>query len=220
MRLEEIGKKEFLGKGGVAKCYTLEDGNVLKLFNYPRRVCDIEKFKYLMKFGNDSFLFPFEFIYDEEKFYGYITHKAPGITLEKSFPTSDLLDLSKHSYKLERDIDFVSEGGILLYDMHEENVLYDGKKFSVIDPDENGRSKDIESVFDTNHFIHRALISNLFIMNLSKTKKTKVIRDKITKYKYMPVRPSELIVQVKDDMERYYKEKIDTLDDINKIVRR
>lgn len=220
MRLEEIGKKEFLGKGGIAKCYTLEDGNVLKLFNHPRRVCEIERFKYFLEYANDSFLFPFEFIYDSEKIYGYITEKAPGVTLKQAFPTSNLLEMSKHSYKLEKDINFVSRGGILLYDMHDENVLYDGNKYSVIDPDENGRSSDLGSVFDSNHFIHRILISNLFLENLSKIKRTKVIKDKVTKYKYMSMKPSEMIVQVKDDMEKYYKENVDTIEDVINIVKR
>jgi len=220
MNLSEIDKKQFLGKGNMSKCYILEDGNVLKLFNCPRDVSEIERFKYFLKYSNNSFLFPFEFIYDSRKFYGYITKKAMGKTLSETFFKSNLLKLSKDSYKLERDMDFVSSGGIVLYDLHDDNVLYDGEKYSVIDFDESGISSDIQYASNANRRYHNILIGNLFLENLYKIKSSQIIIDKINKYKFMSIRPSEMIVQVKNDIEKYYNEDIDVLDDINNIIRR
>lgn len=220
MKLEEIGKKQFLGEGFMAKCYTLENGNVLKLFNNPMNVSEIDRFKYFLKYSNDTILFPFEFIYDENTFYGYITKRALGQTLGQTFSNSNLLNLSTNSYKFERDIDFVSNGGIILYDLHEDNVLYDGNKYTVIDPDEYEKNDGFLYTKESNQAIHRFLINDLFYINLVKFKTSKMLLEKITKYKYLSIKPSQMIVQIKEDIEKYYKEDITTLDDIKNITRR
>ena len=146
--------------------------------------------------------------------------KMPGKKLSEVFSSSFLNDLSRHSHKLERDIDFVSSGGIVLYDFHEDNLLYNGNKYSVIDPDENGIVNSSLRAKEFNHRFHRVLIGNLFLGNLENIKHTKVIRDNITKYKYMDLKPSQMIFQVKDDMEKYTKEQIETVDDFNRIIRK
>lgn len=220
MLLKEIGNRKFLGKGTMSRCYLLEDGKVLKLFKRTRNLYEMDNFKYFLEYSNDSFVFPFEFIYDSRKFYGYIMKKAPGKALKQIFSKSTLTNLSNHSYKLERDIDFVSSGGIFLYDLHDENVLYDGNKYSVIDPDENAISDNPLRAKEFNNKAHRMLIGNLFLDNIESIKHTRLIRKNIYEYKNIGIRPSEMIAQVKSDMENYYKEKIETLEDINNIIRR
>ena len=131
-----------------------------------------------------------------------------------------MLNLSNNSIKLEKDIDFVSEGGIVLYDLHDENILYDGENYSVIDFDESGISGNIQYASYTNRHYHNILIGNLFLENLYKIKSPQLIIDKVNKYKLMSMRPSEIIGQVKEDIEKYYKEDIDVLDDINNFIRR
>ena len=150
MLLKEIGNKKILGEGRMSRCYLLEDGNVLKLFKHTRNLYEMDNFKYFLQYSNDSFVFPFDFIYDSRNFYGYIMKKAPGKTLKQIFSKSTLTNLSNHSYKLERDIDFISSGGIFIYDFHDENVLYDGNKYSVIDPDEYGVRSNIERAKEYN----------------------------------------------------------------------
>ena len=146
--------------------------------------------------------------------------KVSGKTLKQMFSKSTLTNLSNHSYKLERDIDFLSSGGIFLYDLHDENVLYDGNKYSVIDPDEYGIRSNTERAKEYNSSKNRILISNLFLDNIESTKHTILIRKNIYEYKNIGIRPSEMIAQVKSDIENYYKERIDTLEDINNIIRR
>ena len=194
MKLREIGNKQFFDKGRLSKCYLLDDGNILKLFNQPKKLYEMDMFKYFLQYKNDSFIFPFEFIYDSRKFYGYIMPKAPGKTLFQVFSKSNLLDLSKHSYKLEEDIDFISDGGIALYDLHDKNVLYDENKYSVIDHDENAVSNNLLRVKQFNHSTHRLLISDLFLDNIENEKHTKLIRENISKYKNIFIRPSEMIL--------------------------
>lgn len=220
MELKEINNKKYFNKGQTAKCYLLENGNILKLFNNKRDLSEIDRFKYMMEYANESFIFPFEFIYDSKKFHGYITKRAPGIIFESCFSKSNLVDLSKNSRVLERDIDYVSEGGITLYDFHDQNVLYDGKRYSVIDHDENGIYKSVDYAKNFNRESHRIMIGKLFEKNIEKGKDTEYILDKVCKYKYSDMRPSEMIGELKQDIDFYFKEDIKTVEELNSIIRK
>lgn len=220
MNLNEIGKKEEFIISKLSKLYILEDGNILKLFKNPRDVSEIDRYRYMLNYDNDNFVFPFEFIYDNRKFYGYITRRVNGKTLGSVFSKSILLDLSTNSHRLEKNIDYVSDGGITLYDLHSENILYDGKNYSVIDHDENGLYRKPQDAKSDNRFYYRTVIGNLFINNIENNKHTRLIKENINKYIYMKMFPSEMIVKVKEEMEKYYKEKIDTIDDLHTILRR
>ncbi|MBR6690808.1 MAG: hypothetical protein IKL65_05700 [Bacilli bacterium] len=222
MDLKEIGKKQFIDKGTTGRCYLLEDGNVVKIFNNPRGLYEIDRFEHFLYYENDSFMFPHDFIFDSKKFYGYITKYASGETLDRVFSKSNLLQLSTHSLKLEKNIDFVSSGGITLYDFHPRNLMYDGKKYSAIDHDEYGVGTDIEEIKRRNQSYHRILIGKLFLEKLDKFdyQHTKLITDKVREYMYSPIKPSEMIIKLKERIDREYKEDIKTLDDMDKIVRR
>lgn len=220
MELKEIKNKKYFNKGRTAKCYLLNNGNILKLFNSKRDLSEIDRFKYMLEYTNESFVFPFEFIYDSEKFYGYITKRAPGIILELAFSKSNLIDLSKHSQDLERDIDYISEGSIVLYDFHNQNVLYDGKKYSVIDHDENAIYRPIDYAKEFNQKAHRIMISKLFEKSIESNKHTKFILDKVNQYKYSDIRPSQMIGQIKQDIDFYFKEDIKTIQELNSIIRK
>ena len=218
MELKEIKNKKYFNKGRTAKCYLLDNGNILKLFNSKRDLSEIDRFKYMMEYANDSFIFPFEFIYDSKKFYGYITKRAPGIILESAFSKSNLINLSKHSQVLEHDIDYISEGGIALYDFHDQNVLYDGKRYSVIDHDENAIYRSVDYAKDFNQESHRIMVGKLFENNIRNGKHTKFILDKVNQYKYSDIRPSQMIGEIKQDIDFYFKEDIKTIEELNSII--
>lgn len=222
MKLEEIGKCEKFKVCKMSKLFILEDNKILKLFKNPRDLSELERYKYFLNYENDSFIFPVEFIYDYKKFYGYITKRVYADTLESVFSKSDLIKLSSNSFKLEKNIDFISSGGITLYDFHLENVLYDGKNYSVIDHDEDGILQNSENVKKRNQHVHRTLIGNLFIEKLEEIdwKHTKLIRENIYEYMYSKIRPSEMIIRVKEQIDKEYKEDIKELEDIKNIVRR
>ena len=222
MELKEIGNKKYLGKGACAKCYVLEDGTVFKKFNSPLRISDIDRFRYFLQYKNESFLFPFEFIYDNKKFYGYINKKADGIILKKSFSSSNLENLSKNSINLERDINYISEGKIVIHDLNSENIMYDEKKLEVIDPDEYGirYGATIDDIKNINLDKYRKRITNLFLVNLPSNKNTKYIIDLINKHKYSDAKVSDIILDIKHNMESYYKENVESIDDVREIIKR
>lgn len=222
MTLEEIGYKEKFKVCKMSKLFVLEDDKILKLFKNPRELYELERYKYFLDYENDSFIFPLEFIYDSKKFYGYITKRVYGDTLESIFSKSDLLKLSSSSLKLEKNIDFISSGGITLYDFHSENVLYDGKNYSVIDHDENGISNNLEYARNKNQYAHRILIGKLFFEKLEEIDRqhTKLIRKNILENMYSKIRPSEMIIKIKEQIDKEYKEDIKVLENIKNIVRR
>lgn len=222
MNIEDFMNKKLLQKGTTSKCFILKSGNVFKKFNNPLKICDLERFKYFLDFQNENILFPFDFIYDNEKFYGYVTKRAVGQTLRESFLSSNLEKLSTNSIKVEKNIDFVSQGKILMHDLHSENVIYDGNLVQIIDPDEYGirYSYSSDEIKDINFKYYRTLISNLFITNIGLNKHTQYIIDRINLHKYSGNRASEIIIQIKDDMEKYIKGQIETVEDFNNIIRK
>ena len=222
MNTEDFISKKLLKKGTTAKCFLLQNGNVFKQFNSPLNISDVERFKYFLNFENENILFPFDFVCDNKRFYGYVTKRAIGDTLTESFSSSNLEKLSTNSIKVEKNIDLVSQGKILMHDLHSDNVIYDGNLMQIIDPDEYG-IRDIytvEEIKDTNFKYYRTLISNLFINDLEINKNTQYVIDKINLYKYTGYRASEVIIKIKDDMEKYTKETINTVDDFNRIIKR
>lgn len=222
MKLEDLIITKMLGKGNSSKCFTIQNGDVFKKFNNPLDVIQIEMFKYFSNYENESFLFPFEFVYDDKKFYGYITKRFKGETLEKLFPSCNLENLSTHSIKLENNIDYISEGKIVMHDFHSENIMYDKKLLQVIDPDEYGIRDfySFKEIKDINFNYYRTMIGKLFLSNIAFSKNTKYIIDRVNEYRVCDIKVSEMILKIKEDIEKYYKEKIDTIEDFNTIIRK
>lgn len=222
MRLEEIEKKEYIDKGYHSKCYDIGNDRVVKLFNKCMPLSEIDKFKYLLKYKNESFLFPFDFVYDEENFYGYITQKSFGKKLCNNFSNLNIEKLSTHSVLLEDNIKKVSQGKITLEDVNETNIMYDGEKLEVIDFDFYwiDEKSSFEKIHKINSNSYKITILEQFRDNIYHNPKTIYILDKITKYEYMSINASDAMIRIKEEVEKYYKEKIDTIDDLNTILRR
>ena len=220
--IKSINELEVLGKGHGGVCYDLGNGNALKLFSEVKSLKEIEKFKYMLKHKNESFLFPFEFISDNEHFLGYITKKSLGRTLEKSINGLNIEKLSTDSIPLEYNIKQLSKGKILLDDFHEGNIMYDKNKLEVIDTDFYKTDVDLplEVIEKRNLNYYKLVISGLFRRGIMYTKETKYIIDRIIKYEYLTISGSEMLIKIKEEMEKYYKEKIDTIDDLHTILRR
>lgn len=222
MQKKEIGKKKFLGSGNFNKCYTLENGNVYKEFGKPLNLVEIDRFKYLLEYKNSSMAFPFDFVYDNNKFYGYITEKAPGIVMEKAFEKSNILDMSTNSIRVEKDIKYISDGLIIMYDFHDNNFMYDGKKFTIIDFDEYAKvsiySKD--EIIKRNTKIYKGLFYELFNGILKTNRNTSYVVNRIQKYYHLDMTASEMLYQIKEDLDKYYKTDINKPEDIKQIISR
>ena len=222
MNLNDIDKKTYLNKGRCGVCYELQNGTVLKLFNEVKGISEIEKFKNMLKYKNQNFLFPFDFVYDEEKFYGYITKKSLGQTLEDSFSSINLEKFSTHSILLEKNIKSISDGKIFLEDFHPGNIMYDGNIIEVIDTD-SYRFKynyTTDDVVKENLKRYSFVIYNLLVNNIKFNKNTNYIIQKAFVYTHTMISVSEILIKLKETMEKYYKEEINTIDDLYAIIRR
>lgn len=223
MRLDEIKIEKKIDKGLLGKCYKLQNGDVFKKFNSPISVDDIDKYKYFLNYQNDSFTFPFDFVYDDVYFYGHISKFAFGEKMFNIFSKSDLINMSTHSIKLENNIKYVSSGNIIMFDFHDENLLYDGTKFTVIDHDEYCGNKSnlylAKEIEDINIGYYKNIIKQLVIYNLGSIKDCKFILNKASKYKELKMSGSEMLYKIKEDLDRYFKEDIKTIDDVKKISR-
>ena len=104
--------------------------------------------------------------------------------------------------------------------MHEDNIMDDGNNFSVIDHDITYLSASKNKAKLDNDYFYRMVVANLFIKNIEKNKYTKFILEKINKYKYIKIKPSEIIINVKEDLDKTFNENISALDELNNIIRR
>ena len=222
MDLEQFINKKYLSKGQTSVCYLLNDNTVLKIFNDSMNTNKIDKFKYFQKYSNSSFVFPFEFIQHNDIFLGYISEFVAGKKLRDVFYDSNLTTMSEKSYKLERNIDFVSTGKIIIEDFSSDNVIYNNE-FKVIDPDCYTIINDygVDDIKKLNHKIYKDVILNLIVLPyIKKREKYKFIIDRTNYYRDKDIKVSELILNFKDDLEKYYKEEIYTMNGFNKILRR
>lgn len=221
MNLDDFITKKLLNDGKSSKCYLLQTGEVFKQFKPAISPRDVEKFKYFLNYKNESFFFPFDFLCDGKKFYGYISKRALGQTLNESFSNINLEKLSTHSIRVEKNIRHISRGKILIDDLHGKNAIYDGESIQIIDTDDYKIVDDsIEKITEKNLKAYKEMICNLFVSNLALNKHTRNIIDKINIYRYMRITASETIIKIKNDLEKYAKEQIETVDDFNRIIRK
>lgn len=222
MKKEELMKKRKLGEGETSICYELQNQNVFNEFNSPLSLSEIEKFKHFLKYENKSFLFPFDFVYDEKYFYGYITKRARGLELHENILKSDLEKLSKASSVVEEDIDFISQGNILIRDLHAGNIIYDDEKLQIIDQNEYiiKPNYDIVDVIGENSKTYRIMFTNLFKSYIFHNKESRFILQKLNKYENSGYSTSEIIIKLKEDIEKHYKEEINTLEEFDRLIRK
>ena len=106
--------------------------------------------------------------------------------------------------------------------MNETNIMYDGEKIEVIDPDFYwiDAKSSLKEIQKRNLNSYKLTILEAFRANIGYAKKTNYILQKITKYEYIDSSASAIMIKIKEDMEKYYKERINTIDDLHTILRR
>jgi len=223
MRLEEVNKKEFIGRGVTGKCYRIDNGSILKIFHKPKGLYQLEKYHNFLKFKNESIYFPHEFIYDDDYFYGHLTKEVPGVELNKCFSSSNLEQLSKSSQTLESTILKISKGKITMYDLHQDNIKYDGNKLGVYDVDNydinlSDNTRIERKTIHRNFSEYRIIFGDLFQDNIPNQPNTEIIYNLIRKYKFSDIKVSDMITELKEYMEKYFKQTISSVDDVKSII--
>ena len=132
--LEKYVKKHYvkaLGLGQEGSCYLLDSGVVIKVFNYGLDPVFALKLK---DYKNDSFAFPKSGIIINNSIHAIIMDYIEGKTLKENIPNDqNLLVLGDHLQVLTNNIRLLSSEGVKIKDFFKGNIIYDYKKFTIID---------------------------------------------------------------------------------------
>lgn len=126
------------GEGSCGKCYILNENTLYKEF-YPVTeedfiICEKE-LRPLVGIINDTFVFPIELNIKYGILLGYTMRYVKGVSLKNLNHDIFLYSLIYALPKVYEDIEIISKKGILLYDISDDNILFDGTKLSIIDQD-------------------------------------------------------------------------------------
>ena len=214
-------KGEFINGGGTGSVYEMGKDLVYKEFHEPQPLFHMHLYKKLTKYKNHkNVYFPIDFASDGHYLYGYICKKAPGDLLYYSMPTIDLDTLSKTSDEIEDVIGSISRDKIIMYDVHDANILFDGKKQMLIDPDEyveafpNVPSKRI---MKDNISRYRESIVDLLYLNFS-TIKNKTSQYILEHLLSQNISISAMTSEIKEIIFRQYKKEPKTMQEIQKLL--
>ena len=207
--------KKYIGEGSNGKCYELSNGSILKIFKYPHSKSELERYKYFLNYKNDSIIFPHAFKIVGNNLAGYVTHKVPGDTIDKRFSSYNLEKMSKDIIELEKDILLISNGKIIMSDVHSSNILYDGNRFRIIDPDYYSISHlHAEEIFYKNEKRIKNIIFGLLTERISHLKHSDDILNELRKYCIYEYEINQMLLDTKNILEYYYNKRIDRLEDI------
>lgn len=133
-----------IGSGSCARCYLFDDNTVYKVFRKNGYAYELlhnkdinieDRFEYLSKVNNDTFYGPKTIVVDNsENVVGYLMDYASGKTLNKLKGNCNISELLTAYRYLVEEIKRLSEHFVELKDVHERNILYDGR-FKVVDLD-------------------------------------------------------------------------------------
>ena len=219
-----IGKK-YIGEGTYGICYELTNKDILKIFKIPKDKTEIKKMEKFSKIDTKTIIFPKELIANKSTLFGYTMRRANGKELYENFRNYDLGEASLNTVNLERDIINISKMGIEMYDIHSENVFYDGFNYSVIDTDPyyySDYNKDDLEYLNLKKFY--SIFIDLFIMeflniNYYYDKHYKFFT-KLRLYETKDYELNQLINLLKIETENYLNFSIEKLSDIEKLKRR
>ena len=132
----DLRGKKYIDEGTYGRCYELVNNDILKIFKIPKGKSEIQKMKSFCDIDTKTIIFPKELLVSRDTLFGFSMRKAQGNKLYETFRNYDLEEASFNTINLENDIINISDLGIRMYDIHSENIFYDGFNYSVIDTDE------------------------------------------------------------------------------------
>ena len=130
-----------IGLGTTAICFKMKDGNVLKHYvdTYNKRRLfngkDMLPFlKNISCLSNDTYIAPKEILVKDKEVIGYIYPYVKAKTLHSSIRNIKIFDILNHYKELLTDTREISNKHFRLGDLHDRNILYNGR-LRVIDLD-------------------------------------------------------------------------------------
>lgn len=169
----KIKQGELLGKGKYAKVYDY-NGKAIKIYRDDLDRKRIKSIKTMSKYNNDIFVFPENLVYIDDCLKGFTQEKVEGITLfEMKFAVlRDYFDVEFDVFyedyqKLKEAVKQISDEHLIVYDLHDENIMFNGG-FKVIDTEDYkiDYKRKKEEIYKANmiNFID-LLVSDFFCLN-------------------------------------------------------
>lgn len=162
-----------IGMGSSAICFMMKDGMVYKhyfnnsqaRFLIDNKSIDFRKrMEILSTLDNDTFYAPLTLVLkDDDLIDGYIMRKASGKTINKMNKNLLVKDVLEDLKVLIDEVYSISDKQIRLGDLHDHNILYDGK-FRIIDLDKGSKMEksytniSIFNVGDIIFYINHAIL--------------------------------------------------------------
>ncbi len=223
MKSKYIGRR-YIGQGQNAKCYLLRDQkHVYKQFKEPLELFDLEleRYQYFLDCINDSVCFPYKLNIKNNVLYGYYLDYVLGKRLFTVFSSSILSLLAQHSLVLEKDIIDISKKHILMIDVHDQNILYNYHKLSVIDIDSYQITNlPLLQLQKYNLNSYKEVILDLLESQIVKSEDTKMLKEELLKYYKNNILASEMLYKISDLMVSLYGKDIQTVNDLNQLVKK
>lgn len=136
--LIDIKKGELLGKGVFADVYEYQ-GKAIKIYKNNIERKTKKNIKKLSNYKNDNYIFPEDLVYLNYRLKGYTQEKVDGITLYELMCAlnRDCIDMSfncfmEEYFKLVKSTKKISDEGISICDLHDQNAMFDGS-FKILD---------------------------------------------------------------------------------------
>ena len=145
-----VRKGLLIGYGKTAFCYKLPDNRVLKLYvetlgkkDFFDKYKDmVEHLELLNSVSNESYIGPEEVLMKGDQVVGYIYPFVDGYTIKTIKNNTRLSHLYRNFNKLIEDTIDVGNKKFELIDVHNENILFDGDNYYVIDLDQGRITKN------------------------------------------------------------------------------
>ena len=130
-------KMEFSKYGRFSNIYKYDNDKLLKLFNNMRNH-ELEKFEKMCDFDLHSFANPKELVFIRNNFFGYIMDKKNGLMLDDLSDLISIRDFVSNLDKVEDDLFKLSINNFILFDLHEQNILYNqiANELTILDMDD------------------------------------------------------------------------------------
>lgn len=227
--------KAYIGTGAYAVVFPYNKEFCLKLwrnvFNMSSTIDDYRiNISSLLKNQNPMFVTPKRLVVMNKQIVGYLMPYIDGLMLKNIPAQISFLSLLEGMEKIEQEIANISKDGLYLGDVHNQNILYqkDGENldFYFIDCDEwiYLKDKSYKNCLGQNLEEYRQsftwLLENNEIKKFIKDRQDLLqqynhFRKDLFKESYV-----QFIYEVKERIEKYTKEKIDTIEDYKRILKK
>lgn len=211
--IEEHQVKRF-GVGEDGYCVLLDNGLVIKCFHYDYYPEYVLQFKDV---DTDTFIFAKSCALVNGFAAGAFMQQAVGETVYDHKPVNqNFITLGEHLDVLMKDTKLISEKGILIKDFKCSSLIYDDKRFRVVDTIryESYPKSDlsIPNTREVMHQIYPFLLNE--IMSYHEIRREYSFWGRLDRLE----KPKEYFEEIKDRIEEVSGEKITTLADANKVL--